>query len=81
MDRRSAQIWFRFPDQVTAISRQEALYVQSFCCAVANSGLYLHFMELHDLQHYRIVRKTGILRNMLSRHPKDQYFLFPFYLN
>lgn len=81
MHRRSAQVWFQFPGYITAVNREEAVYVQAFCHAVNGTRLYLYYMEVLDIQRYRVVRKPEAMLRLLTLPSRDQYFIFPFYLN
>jgi len=81
MNRKSTPIWLQFTDHTAAINEQEALYVQAFYHAVTQSGLYLHYMEVLDAHHYRVIRKPTVIRSLLALPLKEQNFIFPVYLN
>lgn len=77
MFRRSEKTWKYYPQNILALSREEAMYLRQFLSKVNYTKHYLSLMEIIDLQRYRLIRKRNVILRMLSMDIDKQKFLFP----
>lgn len=73
---RREKIWKHYPQDITAINNQEAVYILHFMSFVRMTRSYLHLTEIIDLQRYRLVRKKAQVQKLLARDAQDRIFLF-----
>ncbi len=78
---RREQIWKRYPQQITAVSNKEAVYLLHYLSYVRITRCHLALIEVVDLQRYRLIRKKHQISRLLSRPEKERLFLFPLYKN
>lgn len=74
---RREKIWKHYPQDITAINNQEAIYILHYISFVRITRSYLHLTEIVDLQRYRLVKKKAQVLKMLSLDQGDSAFLFP----
>jgi len=77
MFRRGERLWKKYPQDITAASNEEALYLLHYLSYVRNSRCYLQLMEIIDLHRYRIIRNRNKIGRILSAQERKQHFLFP----
>ncbi len=82
MFQRSKRIWKQYTQNISAVNHQEALYLLHYLTFMQITRNYLNFIEIIDLQRYRIVKDKKKVHKFLSRSAKDApHFLFPVNMN
>lgn len=74
---RKERTWKQYPQNVTAVNKQEALYLLHYITYVHITRSYLNLTEIIDLQGYRIIRKKSTISRLLARPQERDSFIFP----
>lgn len=74
---RKERTWKQYPQNVTAVNKQEALYLLHYITYVHITRSYLNLTEIIDLQGYRIIRKKSTISRLLARPQDRDSFIFP----
>ena len=76
MHYRSEKIWLHFPQDIIASGGNDANYLAWFLRWTYVSRTYLRYLEVVDLQRYRLISRKNKIYNIIRSNPADQAFLF-----
>jgi len=76
MHYRGEKIWLHFPQDIIASGGNEANYLAWFLRWTYVSRTYLRYIEVADLQRYRLVTRKNKIYSIIRRAASDQAFIF-----
>ena len=76
----SNKIWTNFRNDILAADEDSAAFLADYLSLISINRNYLHVIELHDMQAYKITRHPKKLRYFLREKTKTP-FVFIGYLN
>ena len=76
MHYRGEKIWLRFPQDIIAAGGNEANYLAWFLRWTYISRTYLRYLEVIDLQRYRLVTRKNKIYSIIRNGQADQTFIF-----
>lgn len=76
MHYRDEKIWLHFPQDIIASGGNEANYLAWFLRWTCVSRTYLRYLEVIDLQRYRLITRRNKIYSIIRNDRSDQAFIF-----